>query len=246
MIQFFRKIRRNLLSEGKSGKYLKYAIGEIVLVVIGILIALQINNRNEYLKESRLEIKILKEISDNLNDDLERLDLNIEETKSFRGSFERVLNHLKSNSPISDPLKKDYSKIIGIGFGAFRAIDSGYESLKSAGINKVKNDEIRKEISKLYGFRYKIITEDIAYYMDDVVESYSKFRTTLYDQFIIHEAFHSAEPIDIEKLRNNTEFINQLKQIIFMLGSVESRYKRAQDKVELLDELIKAELKSRT
>ena len=47
MIKFFRKIRRNLLSEGKTGKYLKYAIGEIMLVVIGILIALQINNWNE-------------------------------------------------------------------------------------------------------------------------------------------------------------------------------------------------------
>ena len=47
MIKFFRKIRQNLLSEGKTGKYFKYAIGEIVLVVIGILIALQINNWNQ-------------------------------------------------------------------------------------------------------------------------------------------------------------------------------------------------------
>jgi hypothetical protein len=43
MIKFFRKIRQNLLSEGKTGKYLKYAIGEIILVVIGILIAVGIN-----------------------------------------------------------------------------------------------------------------------------------------------------------------------------------------------------------
>ena len=43
MIKFFRKIRQNLLSKGKTGKYFKYAIGEIVLVVIGILIALSIN-----------------------------------------------------------------------------------------------------------------------------------------------------------------------------------------------------------
>ncbi|MCA0154412.1 DUF6090 family protein [Winogradskyella vincentii] len=47
MIKFFRKIRQNLLMENKTGKYFKYAIGEIVLVVIGILIALQINNWNE-------------------------------------------------------------------------------------------------------------------------------------------------------------------------------------------------------
>ena len=47
MIKFFRKIRQNLLSENKFSKYLIYAIGEIILVVIGILIALQINNWNE-------------------------------------------------------------------------------------------------------------------------------------------------------------------------------------------------------
>jgi hypothetical protein len=51
MIKFFRKIRQNLLSEGKTVKYLKYAIGEIVLVVIGILIALSINNWNENQKK---------------------------------------------------------------------------------------------------------------------------------------------------------------------------------------------------
>lgn len=47
MIKFFRKIRQNLLSDGITGKYLKYAVGEIILVVLGILIALQINNWNE-------------------------------------------------------------------------------------------------------------------------------------------------------------------------------------------------------
>ena len=47
MVKFFRKIRQNLLMENKTGKYFKYAIGEIILVVIGILIALQINNWNE-------------------------------------------------------------------------------------------------------------------------------------------------------------------------------------------------------
>ena len=51
MIKFFRKIRQDLLSKGKTGKYFKYAVGEIILVVIGILIALSINNWNEKRKE---------------------------------------------------------------------------------------------------------------------------------------------------------------------------------------------------
>ena len=54
MIKFFRKIRQKLLTENKFSKYLLYAIGEIILVVIGILIALQINNWNEEAKEKRV------------------------------------------------------------------------------------------------------------------------------------------------------------------------------------------------
>ena len=70
MIKFFRKIRQNLLSEGKTGKYLKYAIGEIVLVVVGILIALQINNWNEKRKIKQKETIVLKELLTSINSDL--------------------------------------------------------------------------------------------------------------------------------------------------------------------------------
>ena len=66
MIKFFRKIRQNLLSEGKTGKYFKYAIGEIILVVIGILIALQINNWNEGRKEIIKSKALLEEFKRDL------------------------------------------------------------------------------------------------------------------------------------------------------------------------------------
>jgi len=62
MIKFFRKIRQNLLMENKTGKYLKYAIGEIVLVVIGILIALSINNWNENRKTHRKEVILVEQL----------------------------------------------------------------------------------------------------------------------------------------------------------------------------------------
>jgi hypothetical protein len=54
MIKFFRKIRYDLMEKNKTGKYLKYAIGEIILVVIGILIALSINNWNQKHKNDQL------------------------------------------------------------------------------------------------------------------------------------------------------------------------------------------------
>tara|TARA_B110000902_G_scaffold186472_2_gene211077 strand:+ start:2030 stop:2242 length:213 start_codon:yes stop_codon:yes gene_type:complete len=63
MIKLFRKIRYNLMEKNKTGKYFKYAIGEIVLVVIGIIIALQINNWNE----NRTKLKEEQNIIFNLN-----------------------------------------------------------------------------------------------------------------------------------------------------------------------------------
>ena len=67
MIKLFRKIRQNLLSEGKTGKYLKYAIGEIILVVIGILIALQINNWNEEQKQIAYQKNQLSNLQTEIN-----------------------------------------------------------------------------------------------------------------------------------------------------------------------------------
>lgn len=66
MIKFFRKIRYDLMEKNKTGNYLKYAIGEIILVMIGILLALQINNWNNDRIERKLETNILSEILVNL------------------------------------------------------------------------------------------------------------------------------------------------------------------------------------
>ena len=77
MIKFFRKIRQNLLSEGKTGKYFKYAIGEIVLVVIGILIALQVNNWNVQKNESKKETYYLQRLREDFLSNKEEANRNI-------------------------------------------------------------------------------------------------------------------------------------------------------------------------
>ena len=74
MTKFFRHIRQKLLSEDNFSKYLLYAIGEIVLVVIGILIALQINNWNEQRKKNEQLTQYRKNLIAELNFDLKRLD----------------------------------------------------------------------------------------------------------------------------------------------------------------------------
>ena len=74
MLKFFRETRQSLLSEGKLSKYLLYAIGEILLVMIGILLALQVNNWNQDLKDIRKEKLILKELNKEFKLNKEQLD----------------------------------------------------------------------------------------------------------------------------------------------------------------------------
>ena len=86
MIKFFRQIRYNLLESGKTGKYFKYAIGEIILVVIGILIALSINNKNELKKNDIVVNLILKQIHSELAYNIKRIDelaLDLKKKDSF-------------------------------------------------------------------------------------------------------------------------------------------------------------------
>jgi hypothetical protein len=74
MIKIFRKFRQQLLSENKFSKYFLYALGEILLVVIGILFALQINNWNEYSKNRQIGIVFLEDFKNDLTTDIETLD----------------------------------------------------------------------------------------------------------------------------------------------------------------------------
>jgi hypothetical protein len=102
MIKFFRKIRQNLLSDGKTGKYFKYAIGEIVLVVIGILIALQINNWNERKSNILQASKHLETIKLNLLDDIQQAEKLISETQTTIDYANDFLDQFKTLKPVDN------------------------------------------------------------------------------------------------------------------------------------------------
>lgn len=155
MIKFFRKIRFDLMEKNKTGKYLKYAIGEIVLVVIGILIALQINNWNELNKERANEKIILNEIRDNLKFDLKDFESNIANLQNKAISSKSILKILESNS--------DYNDSIGYFFFYLKTYphfsnkSNGYNLLQSKGLDIIQNDSIRKSITDLYEDRYQYL-----------------------------------------------------------------------------------------
>ena len=83
MIKAFRHIRKSLLMENKTSKYFKYAIGEIILVVIGILIALSINNWNEASKLKKTEFQLLTSLSNDLDNDIQLIEKAINSNTIF-------------------------------------------------------------------------------------------------------------------------------------------------------------------
>ena len=107
MIKFFRKIRQNLLSDNKISKYLIYAIGEIILVVIGILIAIQLNDFNEDRKERKKELSFLQKLKDDINLDIQDLTLRDSILAVYQSSQEKGLELLLDAKSVKDILTLD-------------------------------------------------------------------------------------------------------------------------------------------
>ena len=170
MIKFFRKIRQNLLSEGKTGKYLKYAIGEIILVVIGILIALQINNWNERLKTEMWEEQFLIDLENELNNDLVQLTEAYTNQKRKGDNFRAVLELIpKSSRADKDKIDSLY-KTARTGNQTFFPTTGVYNSAMSAGkIENIKSDSLKYAITNLYNRYYNRLIYN-GEVLDDAVE----------------------------------------------------------------------------
>lgn len=111
MIKFFRHIRKSLIEQNKMGKYFKYAIGEILLVVIGILIALQINNWNESKKERAQEQELLTQLHSEYTSNLEQLDQKNDLRNMMITASLKLLNYIdKPETRISDSIIKYISQ----------------------------------------------------------------------------------------------------------------------------------------
>lgn len=141
MIKFFRKIRQNLLSEGKTGKYLKYAIGEIILVVIGILIALSINNWNEQRKENIKEQAILKRLEKEFKSNREQLLGKIQLRNNLIKNCRRLLEYY--NEP--ENAKRD-SMLIYLSSIQPPTFDPIQNDLVSSGNIEILKDEELKQL----------------------------------------------------------------------------------------------------
>lgn len=169
MIKFFRKIRQKLLSQGKFSRYLIYAIGEIILVVIGILIALRINNWNTENKRHELERTLLTQIQQELSDlqkgDLEGDLIFLELTTR---SHERIGQYIAEDRPYADSMCFDFHWLKMDDY--IYPISPAYDMIKAQGMNIIRNDSIRTLIQNLFEEWFPRISKGSSFYPD--VEEY--------------------------------------------------------------------------
>ncbi|MFX0556507.1 hypothetical protein ACOCEA_06895 [Maribacter sp. CXY002] len=160
MIKFFRKIRRKLLSENKLSKYLIYAIGEIILVVIGILIALQVNNKNQITNEKKALKNYLEKIALNVKSDIKVGELMIK-TRTEQSLLCSQATELISNNDWSDQKKITNAVFTMIIEQPLNFNRSGFESLKNSGyLQHLDNPKIEELIYKYYNAVDKVIFEE--------------------------------------------------------------------------------------
>jgi hypothetical protein len=149
-MKFFNKFRQKLLTENKFSKYLIYAIGEIILVVIGILIAIGVNNKNQYKKHRNLEITILDKFTKDLEQDSIALSNLMHREKFMDKEIDTILIllNLENESNIS----KILDKLGPIGASNIFYPNTGTydEAISSSLISNILNDSIRSEIFNYY------------------------------------------------------------------------------------------------
>ncbi|WP_340114063.1 DUF6090 family protein [Maribellus mangrovi] len=233
MLKILRKIRAALLAEGKTGKYLKYAIGEILLVVIGILIALQVNNWNEGRKSKSQEITILKNIKEDINLDTLDLTFNYEYHKKFYEAEAAFLELLMSEE-MSEVSKNRVNFNDALGTKLWTVLHkSTFTNLQNNDVNLLKNNEIRKEISRFYDFfheaieqmanqfvEFRLYEKKLPYfkkYFKVIPETYKLLQIEGEPDYLDHKMDkYKIELKDLEGARNDDAFIFTMNEILFL------------------------------
>lgn len=148
MIKFFRKIRQKLLSENRFSKYLIYAIGEIILVVIGILIALSINNWNQKQQQKKVLNNIYVTIKADLQQDIENIDRIVNSSQAIEKDYLAIINKTRK--------KEDFKNcktcgLVNTGFPDIKLRKNGSDLLLNYNNqNNTSNDSLSIKLNSLY------------------------------------------------------------------------------------------------
>lgn len=243
MIRFFRKIRQNLIEKNNFKKYFIYAIGEVLIVMIGILIALQINNWNEDKILRGTEVALLKEMKKNLEVDLSDIRYNINYTRKSLNANEIVFESLKYSESYNDTLNFYYANI-SFGLSNFTNNTSAYDNLKSIGFYIIKNDSLRIRITKLYSNRYNYLIRLEENYYDNFHTN--ELLPIVISNIITDSIKISAKPINLSELALNHKFKETIKANIMWLRYMVTLYANIEKEIVTLINQIESENKSHT
>ena len=248
MIKFFRTIRKSLFMENKTSKYFKYAIGEIVLVIIGILIALQINNWNIENSNKKIE----KQLLISLKDDFTKTKINIEKTIELQTN---VLNLTKSLMIHYLEKKYDVSKdsmfaMIVTGTSSFwriEPINGTYQSMLSSGDSKLlKNKNLLQSLTEFngevsYGFEDHNVCLDLILKIIDELGDHSflvinpKF---YYDNYKTPKNQKQVLKIELQKLyKNKSLFVKVDNKLDLEANRLQWQVKMLEDVDKVLKEI---------
>ena len=242
MIKFFRKIRQKLLSENKFNKYLIYAIGEIVLVVIGILIALGINNWNNEQKDNQAEVKYLSQIKKSLKENDLILKKRIESDKRLLKLGGQLYNHIKNQKKLNDSIKQilvvlQYDQMVSFNMAAF-------ENLKNDGLSFISNDDLKFEIINIYDKELKYIQNIFANQFENYLSGVINPFFSENFEFASNKKKIIIEPNNYQELLSNKKTTNIISMVNTMRSFAISNYTDTQKKINEI--LIKLEKEIKT
>ena len=230
MIKFFRKIRQDLLNKGNTGKYLQYAIGEVVLVVIGILSALSINNWNEGQSKRNAELNFYRNTKQQLLDDADNIASELEHNIILNKQFSYAIKLIQAN----DKSKKD-----SLGKIAVNLIDNSdfdgqgniYETMVNSGdVKLLRNSEIIEKIRRLEetyfymnrmeAINFDVIMSIVPEIIPNIRLSTSKVENEEYLYGLVFEnLFVLSHSITLEKDEVYDEIINEIESIIQLIDN---------------------------
>ena len=230
MIKFFRKIRQHLLSENKFSKYLFYAVGEIILVVIGILIALQINNWNENRKTNiKIENSLIA-----LKSDLAQDTLLIRKRLPFINEQYILNESLRSRVANSSATVDTLVKIMRFEFNPNWVVQipyntNTYNSLIRTGLIENLSDSLKVNIKNFYNEKSSLMnrvektTNDYQGKVTSYVDKYTFGVTEIHDQGDLIDSL-VWNNIDYGHLAATFQGISNFKRILFTETNLELKF----------------------
>lgn len=202
MIKFFRKIRHRLITNNKFSKYLLYAIGEIVLVVIGILIALQINNWNEQNKINKTEHKYLKRLVIDLAVDSIYYEQKIMKSELAIKELNEYIHKAYETQKSMEEVKELFNHLY-LNTDHLTTQNSTYKELISSGnINIFKNESLKESIIDYYRIieesttqieEFNLVSTQYLVESSRVVRNMQKFHPAYRDIFNVSNMYMEGE-----------------------------------------------------